>query len=54
MNDTIKKMKKENLRLTRVHAHTQARMHTHTHTHTHTHLATHLYLENILLQKFYK
>ena len=35
MNDTIKKMKKENLRLTRVHAHTQACMHTHTHTHTH-------------------
>ena len=48
MNDTIKKMKKENLRLTRVHAHTQACMHTHTHT------AKHLYLENILLQKFYK
>ena len=50
MNDTIKKMKKENLRLTRVHAHTQARIHTH----THTHLTKYLYLENILLQKFYK
>ena len=56
MNDTIKKMKKENLRLTCVHAHIQAHIHTytHTHTHTHTHLTKYLYLENILLQKFYK
>ena len=40
MNDTIKKMKKENLRLTRVHAHTQAHIHTYTHTPTHTHTHT--------------
>ena len=37
MDDTIKRMKKENLRLTLVHTHTNAHTRTHTHTHTHTH-----------------
>ena len=36
MDDTIKRMKKENLRLTLVHTHTNAHTRTHTHTHTHT------------------
>ena len=36
MDNTIKRMKKENLRLTLVHAHIQAHTHTCTHTHTQT------------------
>ena len=48
MDNTIKRMKKENLRLTLVHAHTQAHTHTCTHTHTsHSVFGTYLYLPDL-------